>query len=225
MSDRAFYPRWIAACAAAELIGIGAAAGIAVAIGAVVGEPHTTASRLVVLAAMTAAGAIEGAALGWLEWRMLRRRLPLLRAGAWVGTTVAIAVIGWVVGMSASLFRGGGDGAVAVEPGLARVLVMAAVMGGAAGAVFGGAQWLVLRRYAPHAGRWIAIHVPAWAAAMAAIFLGASVPESGWPAWAVGASGAAGGLCGGLLLGAITGLVARTLEPWGDRRVAAEAGA
>ncbi len=201
----------------AELIGIGAAAATAVALGAALGEPSTTAARLVVLVAMALAGAIEGSALGWLQWRVLRRRLPRLRAGEWVGVTVAVAVLGWLAGMSAALF-GGGGGAGGPEPGVASVLLMAAATGGVAGAIFGTAQWLVLRHHAPAAGRWVAIHVPGWAAAMAAIFLGASLPAASWPAWAIGASGAAGGLAGGALLGAITGLVARSLVPWVDER-------
>jgi NAD(P)-dependent dehydrogenase (short-subunit alcohol dehydrogenase family) len=219
MPDRSLYVRWVVACAAAELIGIGAAAAMALAVRSAIGAPATTGARLAVLVAMACAGAIEGGALGWLQWRVLRLRLPRLRAGEWVGVTVAIAVIGWIAGMSAALSGGdAGSGPAGSEPSLALVLLMSGAAGGAAGALFGAGQWLVLRRHARHAGRWVAIHVPGWAAAMAAIFLGASLPSASWPPWAIAASGAVAGLVGGALLGAITGLTARSLAPWVDER-------
>ena len=55
--------------------------------------------------------------------------------------------------------------------------------------------------------------MPAWALAMAAIFLGASLPSDQSSLLTIAACGVLGGVLGGLLLGAVTGLVARTLEP------------
>ena len=219
---RRFYGRWIAACGVAELVGIGAAGAAVLGAHALLGgEPDTTGERLAVLAAVTLAGAVEGLALGTLQWRVLRARLPRLRWGEWTAVTVAVAVVGWLSGMVGPIFGGGtGDArASAPEPSLAFVLAMATVLGAGAGALFGAAQWLVLRRHAERAGRWVWIHVPAWAAAMFAIFLGTSLPAATWPAWAVGVSGAAGGLVAGLLLGAITGPVARWLVPWVNERM------
>lgn len=207
-----FYRRWVAACTAGELVGIGAATLAALATSALVGEPQTLGGRLLLLAVFAAVGAVEGGALAAFQWHVLRSRLPRLRQGEWVGVTVALAVAGWIVGMTPSLFMAQ-DAAPGREPALALILLMAAAAGAGAGLAFGGAQWLVLRRYAAHAGRWIWIHVPAWALAMAAIFLGASLPTLDWPMWAIAVSGAAGGIAGGLLLGAVTGLVARDLQP------------
>jgi NAD(P)-dependent dehydrogenase (short-subunit alcohol dehydrogenase family) len=51
---------------------------------------------------------------------------------------------------------------------------------------------------------------------MAAIFLGALIPAAESPAWFVAITGTAGGALGGVLLGAVTGLVARRLRPWVD---------
>jgi NAD(P)-dependent dehydrogenase (short-subunit alcohol dehydrogenase family) len=211
------YPRWIFACALAETIGIGAVGLIALALAAGVGEPSTLGGRVVLLAGFGAAGAIEGLALGLLQWRVLRGILPRLRRGEWVGITVAVAVIGWLAGMAGPVLSPPAAGAAA-EPALLTILLMAAALGAGAGAVFGAAQWLVLRRHAPRAWRWIAIHVPGWALAMAAIFLGTSVPTPSWPAWAIAIAGAAGGALGGALLGAVTGLVVRRLDPHVDER-------
>ena len=89
-------------------------------------------------------------------------------------------------------------------------------LGNLAGLCFGAAQWFVLRRYSAHAARWIWIHLPAWALAMSAIVLGASVPDADWPPWAIMLAGLTGGILGGVLLGAVTGLVARALRPKDD---------
>jgi NAD(P)-dependent dehydrogenase (short-subunit alcohol dehydrogenase family) len=214
-----FYRDWIAACATGELVGIGVAAGAGLAINTLIGEPQSPASRLVTLVTFAAVGAVEGTALAGFQWRVLRTRLPRLRAGEWVGVTVAIAVAGWVAGMTPSLFTNQDATTTAPrEPALGAVLLMAAIAGAGAGLCFGAAQGFVLRRHAERAGRWIWIHVPAWALAMAAIFLGASLPTADWSAWSIGLTGATGGVLGGLFLGAVTGLVARELEPWVDER-------
>jgi len=207
-----FYRRWIAACTAGELIGIGTATVAAVALNSWFGEPQSVSARLALLAAFAAVGAVEGGALAYLQWRVLRSRLPRLRATEWIGATVAVAVAGWIAGMTPSLFVAQSS-APSVEPGLAFILALAAAAGGTAGLCFGAAQWFVLRRYALQAGRWIWIHLPAWALAMAAIFLGATVPEAEWTPWAIGITGIIGGILGGVLLGVVTGLVARELSP------------
>lgn len=212
-----FYRRWIVACAAGELVGIGVATGAALVIGALVGEPQSLGTRLVTLVTFAAVGAVEGAALAGFQWRVLRARLPRLRVGEWVGVTVAVAVAGWIVGMMPSLFINQGT-AAQEEPGLPLVLLLAAAVGGGAGLCFGGAQWFILRRHAERAGRWIWIHVPAWGLAMSAIFLGASLPASGSSGWFIALTGASGGLLGGVLLGAVTGVVARRVQPWVDER-------
>lgn len=119
--------------------------------------------------------------------------------------------------MTPSLFININEQATAQEdPGLAIVLLVAALAGAGAGLCFGAAQWFILRRHAERAGHWIWIHVPGWALAMSAIFLGASLPDSGSSTGFIALSGAAGGVLGGVLLGAITGLVARELQPWVD---------
>jgi hypothetical protein len=207
-----FYQRWIAACAAGELAGIGLATGAALAVNALIGEPQSNGARLVTLVTFAVVGAVEGTALAGLEWRVLRDRLPRLRARQWVGVTVAIAVAGWIAGMTPSLFMRH-EASAQEEPAIWTGLGLAAVAGGGAGLCFGFAQWIVLRRYAERASEWIWIHVPAWALAMSAIFLGASLPDSGSSPWFIAMTGVAGGIAGGLVLGAVTGLVARDLKP------------
>lgn len=211
-----FYQRWILACAAGEIVGIGVATLAAISVNTLVGEPQTVTGRLLVLMAFAWVGVVEGGALAAFQWRVLRTRLPRLRLGEWGAVTVAVAATGWIAGMAPSLFLNnpGDDGQP--EPSLWLVLMMASLAGAAAGFCFGAAQWFVLRRHAERAGRWVCIHMPAWGLALAAIFMGATLPAPGWPVWTIVLAGVAGGLFGGLLLGAVTGLVARNLQPWVD---------
>lgn len=149
-----FYRRWTVACAAGELVGMGVAAGAAVAVNTVIGEPQTLGGRLLTLAIFAAVGAVEGTALAGFQWPVLRTKLPRLRAGEWVVVTAVLAVVGWTVGMTPSLFLDH-DATVQDEPSLALVLWIAAIAGAGAGICFGTAQWFILRRHAERAGRWI----------------------------------------------------------------------
>jgi NAD(P)-dependent dehydrogenase (short-subunit alcohol dehydrogenase family) len=213
-----FFRRWIVACTTGELVGIGVATGAALAINTLIGEPQSLGSRLLTLTTFAAVGAVEGTALAGFQWRVLRTQLPRLRAAEWIGVTVALAVAGWIVGMTPSLFMSHEPTSSQEEQSLMLVLLMAAVAGAGAGVCFGAAQWFILRRHAVRAARWIWIHVPAWALAMAAIFLGASLPTIEWSAWSIALTGVTGGVLGGVLLGAVTGIVARDLQPWVDEQ-------
>lgn len=193
---------WILSCTLAEALGIGAAATAAVLAR---GSPSLE------LGAVVAAGAVEGTALGVLMGRQLHRRLPSLRVGAFTAVTVLFAVLGWGLGMGASM-RGGDETAA---PPFLWALVAAGGLGLVMGALLGAAQWLVLRRHARNAGRWITWSALGWVPAMMAIFAGAMVPDQGTPAWLVVVCGIAGGASGGALLGAVTAHVATTIEPSG----------
>lgn len=208
------YLRWIAACALAELIGIGVAAAAAVLMRAAVGTPATAPAAAAMLLAMAAAGSIEGGALGWLQATVLRDQLPGFPTHRWIACTVAVAVAGWVCGMAPSLLMHQAEPSVATQdPGWFFVLGAAALLGAVAGALFGAAQWLVLRKRVRAASRWIWIHALGWAPAMVAIFAAASLPDEHSRPFSIVVLGAVGGLLGGSLLGAITGLVVRDLQP------------
>lgn len=131
--------------------------------------------------------------------------------------TAGIAAIGWFADTASLLFDLPGTSDV-WEPGLGRLMLLASLAGAGDGLLFGGAQWFILRRHAEHARRWIWIHVPAWALAMTAIFIAATLPTADWSPSAIALTVVAGGAVGGLLLGAVTGLVARDLQPWVDER-------
>ncbi len=71
--------RWTLACGAGETLGMAAAAGVAGVLLATVGEPHDWPGALAVWLGSIAAGAVEGLAVRWLQFAVLRPWLPRLR--------------------------------------------------------------------------------------------------------------------------------------------------
>jgi hypothetical protein len=169
----------------------------------VLGEPQSIAARLLVLLVMVCAGAVEGLSLGWFQWRALRVRFPALAAKQWVSITAIVAAAGWLLGMLPPTLlpvRSAGP-----APAATATFFLALLMGLGMGALFGAAQWWVLRRHVLHAGRWVAANALGWAVAMLWIFLAATLPGANTPFLAALALGAVCGLAAGLSLGAITG--------------------
>jgi hypothetical protein len=175
--DRRLWGRWVGANTLAETIGLGVTAGVAVW-AAGIGAPGSPVWLAAAALAVILAGAVEGAAVGYAQWRVLRGPLPGLAARPWVVATVVGALVAWTLGMLPSILMSlqGGAG---TEPEIsdAAQLLLAAVMGAVVGPVLGVPQWLVLRRFVPAAGWWVAANACAWAAGMPVIFLAAgSVP-------------------------------------------------
>jgi hypothetical protein len=190
--------RWVALCAAAEAVGMTAAAAAAKASQALVSGGT---SRVVALSIVVAGGLVEGLALGVAQSRGLSVWLPRRARNRWVLVTVAVAGLGWSgASAPAALADDGGT-----EPSLWLVLAGAVGLGLAMGAVLGGAQSLVLRGLVPRPGRWVIANVVAWAVAMPVIFLGATTPGAGWSALAVTALGTGTGALAGAALGLVSG--------------------
>ena len=201
--------RWTLACAAGEIIGIGGAALLATAHLLLLGEPETTDQKLLQLVFMMAAGFVEGSLLGWFQWRVLGKIFPALPSKSWISYTVAVAVIGWFLGMLPSLFLFDTGPAVEVpaeEPSLYLVLGFALLMGLCLGGLFGLFQWLSFKKYVQHTTSWIWANMLGWGVAMMVIFLAATWPDVDTPKIWVVVSGIVGGLLAGLSVGAITGV-------------------
>jgi hypothetical protein len=205
---------WTASCAAGELAGIAVAAALAVALDRLLGPAVGAAAVALAVVVMALAGVVEGSSIAWFQWRVLRRRLPGLRLAPWLGATVAVAMLGWLGGTAASLsVASTPSDASAPDPPAWAAGLAAAAFGAVAGAVFGAAQWLVLRGEAERPARWIAVNSAGWAVAVPCISIAATLPASDTPAGALAALGAAAGLMAGLVLGAVTGLGVVRLRP------------
>lgn len=165
----------------------------------------TAGSRLntgAALALVVVGGLVEGLALGWLQARVLGVLAPDVSRRRYVLATVLVAGLGWSAASTPAALATGGDDR---QPGLLLVVSAAAALGLVSGAALGVAQALALRGAVGHPWRWVSANVAAWPAPMAVIFVGATTPSDGWPAWAVVVLGAITGGVAGALLGVVAG--------------------
>lgn len=201
-SDRATpYRRWVVACAAAETVGMTAAAGAALLADGLSGPPA--------LGVVVAGGLVEGTALGLAQAFVLARIAPALSRVRYLATTVVVAGLGWAAASAPSVAGDGGD---AEQPPVLLVVLGAVALGLVLGVVLGAAQALTLRGAVRHPGRWVVANAAAWPLAMALIFLGATLPDAGWSAGSVLVTGALTGAIAGTTLGLVSGLFLPTLS-------------
>jgi retinol dehydrogenase-12 len=168
----------------------------------------TPGGKLATLAALCLVGALQGTMLGVLQCLLLRRRLPRLRPREWITSTIAITVLGWLCGLGLPLYDS------LLPRGLPRGVVAGATIGAVVGALFGGARWLLLRRHAERAALWVAIHVPAWSAAIAVLSFGAAQAQALGVRWPVVSGGLVAGLAGVLILLCGSLVATPLLRPW-----------
>ncbi|MGE5333540.1 MAG: hypothetical protein ACM3N4_02470 [Nitrososphaerota archaeon] len=178
---------WVLANLAAEALGLGATLLIGVLF---LGAAESQFGIVPVALLAVILGAVcEGGIVGSLQWLVLRRPAPSIRWRAWVMATALGAGVAWALAMALvvvmsfmtmtaqSETNSTSQGFAMAEP---VVLLLAALMGIALGAVLGTGQWTVLRKHVPRAGWWIPANAAAWAVGMALVFAGTSfIPDSG----------------------------------------------
>jgi deazaflavin-dependent oxidoreductase (nitroreductase family) len=192
--------RWVVACACAEAIGMTAAAGAARSATALTDHELSHASALGLLLVVVG-GLVEGTALGWLQARALNELLGPTGRRRWLVVTILVAGLGWAAASAPAALAGDGGG----QPPLLLILVGAASLGAAMGAVLGTGQAWALRRLVRHPWRWVAGSTAGWTAAMPVIFLGATGVGATWPWWLVVPVGTVTGLVAGTVLGVVSG--------------------
>ncbi len=204
-----YWKKWTLANTAGALLGIAVAVAIAVGIRQGMGTPQTAGGKLQMLLVMLFAGGLQGFFLGYFQWRVLREKFPDLTSVQWTGVTVAVSVLGWLMGMVPTLFFMGKNAQPGVEyqePALILVIVGALALGLIFGAIFGIVQWLVLQRFAKESVQWVTGNSLGWGLAMIFIFLAVSLPGETTPAWLVFTGYILGSALAGLSIGALTGI-------------------
>ena len=189
--------------------GVTAAETLGFAVAACVGALTVNAGAAVVVLALLAAGAVEGATLGWGQATVLRHALPGLSRRRWVAATAGAAALAYLIGLVPSTFA---ESMAGWPPALLGVVVT--VLGCGLLASIGTAQWLILRRHVDHAWHWIVATAAAWTAGLA-VFLSVAMPLWG-PGQALAlvvAIGVASGLLMAATTSAITGFALRRLLP------------
>lgn len=197
--------RWVGLTTAGEVAGFCAPAVVG-AVTSAARVPDAPAAALLV-----AAGAVEGALLGWSQSVVLRRAVPALPGRDWVRATSLGAVVAWTMGMLPTVVFARLSGVPTA------VLVVLAV---AAGLVLlgsiGTAQWLVLRRYRPRCGYWVAVTAGAWCLGLG-LFLAITMPlwHPGQPVAVVVLIGVLGAIAMAVTAAAFTGaFVVRLARPF-----------
>ena len=192
--SRISLPGWIASLAAAESLGM-AAASAAARLG------EYSASALFTLAVSIVAGAVEGAALGAVQGRLLATLSPRVNRRRFLWVTTVSAAVGWALGMLPASMNSD-SGSIGPEPPLWLILIAAAAMGMSMGALLGLAQSAALKGAFENRMPWFWGQLVAWTLAMPVIFLGAtSVPAGialGWLLLAGASTGGAAGVVLGL---------------------------
>ncbi|MDU0294665.1 hypothetical protein [Saccharothrix longispora] len=197
----ALFRTWLPIVTLAEFLGFAVPAGV--------GALTADGPAALVVPALLAVGAVEGAALGWGQAAVLRRALPGLPRSRWVAATSAAAVVAYLVGLAPSTW-----GAAITSWHPVPMVATAAVLGCVLLGSIGTAQWLLLRHHLPRAGRWIAATAAAWLLGLA-VFLGFTMPL--WHPGQALATAVLIGIAGGLLMAAttaaVTGFALRRLLP------------
>jgi hypothetical protein len=215
--------RWLMANAFGEMLGLGATFALGVFIFTRLGDGDGGGVGMALLsfAISVACGVIEATLVGLLQWWAMRPWFPAIRARAWWLATIIGALVAYVLGFLPSTLMSLGEqtgaGAAAApmaEPPQWIVLLLAAGLGLAGGAVLSFAQWRVLRKAAGRAGGWIPANMLAWMAGMPLIFWGIDAAQKGQPV------GQAVLLMAGVLFatGALVGAVHGLFLVWLARR-------
>lgn len=181
------------------------------------GEPETAGVAVLSVLIAMAGGAVEGLAVGAVQWWLLRLWLTGLGASAWIGVTVTAAVAGWMLGMLPSvlvpLLGSDSPASEATGPPLWVMPLVGIGSGLVLGGLFGLAQYAVLRHHVRNARAWVWANAGGWAAAMAVMFTGAGIPSGPWPWGELLPLAAATGVLAGMAIGAVTGAVLPHLQP------------
>ncbi|MGV9610952.1 hypothetical protein [Nocardia xishanensis] len=191
-AGRGVWWRWFRRVTTGELLGF--------AVPAVAGAATAQSSTAAAAAVLLAAGATEGAVLGWFQAHVLRTVITGFVRRDWVVATMLGAVTAWMLGLVPVLT----DGLAGWPP----LLVVPAIAAGAAVMVssLGLTQWIVLRRYLSGAGGWIAATALAWIAGLS-VMAAVTTPlwQPGQPLALTVAIGVLGGLGMAAAMAAVTG--------------------
>lgn len=205
---------WILACAIGELLGIGAAAGVALLYLTLFGEPQNISQHIVLLIIMILAGCLEGFITGYFQWSVLRTKFPDMKARNWIFATVGGAATAWFLGMLPSIYFSmqPATQSSTIEITNVQFAALSLISGIVLGAVFGVFQFLELCRHARDAWQWITANSLAWMMGMMIIYTGASMPSESTPLLLTLLISTLSGLFAGLSVGMVTGWYLVRLE-------------
>ena len=178
--SRSLLGRWVTAFIGGEIVGFGLAAPLGALAGWASDDASGASRTAIAILGGALAGVIEGSAVGWAQWRVLRGPLPAIGRRTWIVATAAGAALAWAIGMSLGTLASPSE-----EPPIAVVVAGAAILGAALGALLGAGQWLVLRLHVARAERWVLANALGWTIGMVVAFGGAGLVGEGTPVVAI----------------------------------------
>jgi hypothetical protein len=174
---RTLWLRWVAANGLGEMFGL----GLTLAIGAVVitnlDDQQSGAAILISFLVAVASGVIEATLVGLAQWWAMHPWFPMIQRTSWWLATLIGALLAYGMGYLPSTLMSLGEQttqsqASVAEPAQWIVLLLAAGLGAAGGAVLSFAQWLTMRKKVARAPLWIPANMLAWLVGMPIIFWG-----------------------------------------------------
>ncbi len=192
---------WVLATIVGGVIGIGIASVASIMANTL--GPINAPINVVML--LHVVGALEGMALGFTQWLVLRRYIK--HVGGWIVATSIGAIAAWLIGLKVIVvltlifFNG-----VMAETTPLALLKSVFWLGTWMGAVVGLAQWLVLRTHVRRGIIWVLANALAWGLGLLVAVMGITWGEAS--TWATGTAlvPIAAGATAGAVVGAITGI-------------------
>ncbi|MEW6515570.1 MAG: hypothetical protein AB1439_01515 [candidate division FCPU426 bacterium] len=196
--------RWTCYCAAGEFCGLLAVAWPGWLIIRELEPGGSVLARIAEVVIMMLLGVAEGFVLGWFQWQGWRRLLPQLQLRNWLWATVLAASLAWLLGTLPTVSLAAGLALQTPHPH-ALLILWSGLIGLVFGGVFGGVQWLELKRHSAHAGLWIPANALGWCLGLVVLSLETALPLEQMSVWETGASLLSASLAAGLVIGGVTG--------------------
>jgi magnesium-transporting ATPase (P-type) len=177
IDKRKLWLRWVAANGLGEMFGLGLTFVVGAEVISRLGNQQSSGVILISFSVAVASGVIEATLVGLVQWWAMHPWFPKITRGGWWLATLIGALLAYVMGYLPSTLMSLGEQASqsqasTAEPAQWLVLLLAAGLGAAGGAVLSFAQWLTMRRKIPGASIWIPANMLAWLVGMPLIFWG-----------------------------------------------------
>lgn len=174
------YPAWLRSCILGSTLALAISGVISVLVNTYLAQYRSGVYSLIAAGAVGIAAILEGALIGYMQWRVLRRVFPTMTSTLWVGATMIAAISGYALSwlptsyaLAAALATRIGD--MTVSPSvMARISI---VTGALVGLVWGVTQFAVLRFHVHQAGSWIVASMISWTLSFACVYLSAFLPD------------------------------------------------
>ncbi len=182
MNTRTLWLRWVGANALGEMFGLGLTFAVGAVILSSLGSQQSVFVILISFLVAVASGTIEATLVGLIQWWAMHPWFPMISRGRWWLATLIGALVAYVMGYLPPTLMSLGEQtsqaqAPIAEPEQWLVLLLAAGLGVAGGAVLSFAQWLTMRHKVRGASIWIPANMLAWMVGMPLIFWGIDIAQ------------------------------------------------